>query len=295
MKLICRVLLVLTVGIASAQSGDAASDCISIPSGTSAVHFHYFTNASPDAAKLFNTFELEAFGEKLLTSPASKTALHNLLVNGTGPEVAVTNGATVIEEASGPEWRYVALDLSAAYPGRLTQFKRAILFVEPDLFVLYDHLTAKEPVDFQMVLHPPAATVLDPVWGDLHLDLPKAGLQIHAPGTKKGPRTWSRAVNDAGLTNEETVAMQLGPTNKVAKLDLITVFGVYPGGQNPGYSFKLLESNTAIGARIQRRGLPTLVAFKSDASLSNASLTGMSFNGPVGVGIFKPTRKPTTP
>ena len=161
--------------------------------------------------------------------------------------------------------------------------------------MLYDHLTATEPVDFQMILYPPVATVLDPVWGDLHLDSIKAGLQIHAPGTKKGPRTWSRAQTGAGLTNMETITMQLGPTNKVSKLDLITVFGVYPAGQNPGYTFKLLESNTAIGARIQRRGLPTLVAFKNASALTNASLTGMSFNGPVGVGVFKPKQKAVTP
>lgn len=82
--------------------------------------------------------------------------------------------------------------------------------------------------------------------------------------------------------------MQLGPTNKLAALDLLTVFAVYRGGEKKDYAFKLLESNSAVGARIHREGWPTLVAFKTDPAAQNASLTGFGFTGPVGVDVFKP-------
>src|SRR6185295_15809784 len=125
------------------------------------------------------------------TSPTNIT-LHNILVNGDGPQLALTNGMTMIEEASGPDWRYIAMDASSAYRGRLEQFKRGILFVEPDLFVLYDHLVAQEPVRFQMLLHPPAATRLDTFWRDLRLDLANGAFQICAPAGRHALRSWER-------------------------------------------------------------------------------------------------------
>src|SRR5262249_21646201 len=150
-------------------------------------------------SKLFNTVEIEAYGEALLKSPTAddwkrsgSPLLHNVLINGRGPELVPENGARIVEQASGPEWRYVALDFSAAYRGRLNQFKRAILFVDPDLFILSDHLAAKEPARFKMLLHPPAASQLDPIWNDLRFDSPKAGFRIHAPARRKNVRAWKR-------------------------------------------------------------------------------------------------------
>ena len=85
--------------------------------------------------------------------------------------------------------------------------------------------------------------------------------------------------------------MQVGPSNTLATVDFVTVFAVYPGGVKKDYAFKLLESKTAVGARIHRDGLPTLVAFKTDPAAVNPSLTGFPFSGPVGVDVFKPRKK----
>ena len=276
------------------------NDAVVLPDLTNAIQFRLYTNASPDAAHLFNTFEIAAYGEMLLSSPEgdglkrwlatspTNASLHNILVGGTGPQLVATNGMTVIERASGPEWHYIALDAGLAYRDRLEQFRRGILFVEPDLFVLYDHVVAKEPVSFRMLLHVPAATRLDPVWRDLRLDLPGAGLRISAPAGHHSLHAWEQieSATDAFLPN--TVTMQLGPTNKLARLDLLNVFVVCHGGEKKNYAFKLLESNNAVGARIHREGLPTLIAFKTDPSAGKASLTGFPFSGPVGVYVFNP-------
>jgi hypothetical protein len=282
---------------AATQSRNGA---IVLPGLTNAIQFRLYTNASPDSPHLFNTIEIEAYGEMLLPSPGgdelkgwlatspTNSSLHNILVNGAGPQLAVTNGMTVIEQASGPDWRYIALDATSAYRGRLEQFKRGVLFVEPDLFVLYDHLVAQKPVSFQMLVHPPAATRLDTIWRDLRLELPKGGLRISAPAGRHALRSWERIESAADSILPGTVTMQLGPTNKLAQLDLLTVFAVYRGGEKKNYAFKLLESNNAVGARIHREGLPTLVAFKTDVAVGEASLTGFGFSGPVGVHVFRP-------
>jgi hypothetical protein len=293
------LLSILSTSRAAAPGGD---DFVVLPNTASPVQFRLYTNAAPDAAHLFNMFDLQAHGELLLTAPAGKglqralaasppeISLHSVLVNGQGPELASTNGMNVIEEAIGPDWRYVALDATAAYRDRLTQFRRGVLFVEPDLFVLHDHLTAKEPVGFRMSLHPSSATHLDAAWGDLRLDLPNAGVRINTPGRKTSPRSWSRVPSAADSLLPGTVTMELGPTNKLAQFDIVTVFAVYRAGEKKSYSFKLLESNTAVGAQIHRDGLPTLVAFKTAAGAADGSLAGFGFHGPVGVYVFKPKR-----
>jgi hypothetical protein len=282
-----------------AIAGSSRDAFLVIPGPTNQVRLRLYTNASPDSTRLFNTFEIDAYGETLLRSPGgaslkqwlaaapSNVFLHNILVNGAGPRLASSNGMAIVAEVAGPGWRYVALDVSSAYAVQLKEFRRGILYVEPDLFVIYDHLIAREPSRFQMVLHPPSEARVDPVWHDLRLDLPAAGFRIHAPALQKKLRSWERIASPADSFLPNTVTMQLGPTNQLVQLDLLTALVVHPGRQQKELAFRLLEGSNAIGARIHRDGLPTLIAFRIDPAREQPSLTGFSFAGPVGVDIFK--------
>jgi hypothetical protein len=286
----------------AASAPDA--DCVVVPSPTNAVQLRLFLSGPPAAPHLFNTFEVQAYGETLLQSPdaaslqrallapASAAPIHNLLVDGEGPHLDASNSLVVVERAAGSQWHYLAVNARAAYRGRLREYRRGILFVEPDLFVVHDHLVAEKPSRFQMVLHPPAATKLDPIWGDLRLESTNAGLRIHAPGQKHDPRFWGRMDSAAELILPGTTAMQLGPTNQLVTLDMVTVFAVHQRGEKRDLAFKLLQSNTSVGARIHREGVPTLVAFRIDPTEAHPSLTGFAFSGPVGVDVFKPKRLP---
>lgn len=284
---------------------DASSsrDCVVLPNPTNAVRFRLYTNASPDAAHLFNTFAVEAYGEKMLLSPTwedvnkfrgtatTDSYLHNLLVDGLGAELNAANGISVVDQASGSDWCYMTLDATRAYASRLEKYRRSILFVAPDLFVLHDHLVAKQPVNFLMLLHPPSATRVDPIWHDLRLQLPKASLRINAP-SRRELRKWEPMTSPAAPSLPGTMTVKVGPTNKVTQADLLTVFAIQPNGRKMDYAFKLVESNTAVGARIHREGLPTLVAFRLAATNATASLDGFKFEGAVGVSVFRPPRKP---
>ncbi len=61
-------------------------------------------------------------------------------------------------------------------------------------------------------------------------------------------------------------------------------------GGRPAAAFKYLASATAVGARIHRDGLPTLIAFRRVSASGPANLAGLSFEGPVAVNIFRPRR-----
>jgi hypothetical protein len=287
---------------AAALAPDEPKDCVVLPNCANAVRFRLYTNAAPNAPRLFNTFEIEAFGERLLSSPEAGSlrqslvvaptndSPHNVLVNGVGPELGCTDSMKMIEQVSGPDWCYIALDVTPAYRGRLKQYQRGVLFVEPDLFILHDHLEAREPMSFQMLLHPPAATRVDPDWHDLRWETSKVNLWINSP-SRRELRSWERVGSSSDAVLADTVTMKLGPTNKVNQIDLLTVFAVRPGSLKMDYAFKLVESNTAVGARIQRDGLPTLVAFRVDPANSNSSLDSFKFSGPVGVGVFRPGQR----
>lgn len=292
-----------TNSVADPDAGDPG--CLVWPSPTNAVQLRLATNAVSGEPVSFNTIAIRGWGQTLLAALGlgvdritghEATALHRLdqvLIDGGGPTGSTNANARVLETASGPDWRYVALDLTAAYRDRLKRYRRDILFVEPDLFVLRDQVEADMPVRYQMILHPPAATVLDPDWGDLRLATDRGGLWIHAPSTRRELRRWERLVPEGQAEWPGTVTMGLGPTNAVTHLQVLVAFGVTPPGERPDYAFKLLESPTAIGARIHRHGLPTLVAFRTSDDAAGASLTGFVFPGPVGVDVFRPRRRPT--
>src|ERR1041385_5206088 len=89
---------ILSILISCSVVARGATDFVALPARTNAVQFRLYTNVSPDASHLFNTFEIEAYGEVLLRSPEgadsnrslkkppTAAALHNILVNGAGPE-----------------------------------------------------------------------------------------------------------------------------------------------------------------------------------------------------------------
>jgi len=299
---ICRAL-----GGSSLESSDTSFASVEnktsffVPNATNAVRLRIFLDAAPDAAQLFNGLEIVADGETLLKPPPGnrfaaapdelRPFFHSVLINGTGPKLGSANGMKVLEIASGPEWYFVRLDAGAAYQPRLTYFKRGILFVEPNLFVIHDSLAAEKPFQFKMFLHPPVGARIDPVWGDLRFDGDRAGFRIQAPGGQKSPRNWKRVTSGMDELLPGTITVELGPTNQLSRLELVTVFAVERAGAKTDFAFRLLEGTGAIGVRIHRDGLPTLAAFKNDPQIERPSVTGFGFAGPVGVDVYHPKSK----
>ena len=127
-----------------------------------------------------NAFVIEAFREALaLTSGARlnhgedhhvewirHTKAHNsILVDNEGQTVRrrdASSGRILAWEEKG-EYAYALGDATRAYGGRLERFHRHVLFVRPDLFILFDELrTTGNPSTFQWLLHGPTRFDLDP-------------------------------------------------------------------------------------------------------------------------------------
>ena len=87
--------------------------------------------------------------------PAPETMI-TITVNGQGqtPHDAGARGKIIAFHTS-DHFDFVAGEAAEAYDGRLDRFTRSILFVKPDLILIYDQLKAPKPATFEWWLHAP--------------------------------------------------------------------------------------------------------------------------------------------
>ncbi|HLB73655.1 MAG TPA: heparinase II/III family protein, partial [Sedimentisphaerales bacterium] len=116
-----------------------------------------------------NSFGLWAYGQRLLIRTGSyynyggphhsgwmwsTRSVNNITVNGQGQgkRTAKARGEIIAFKTT-PSIDIVVGEAGAAYEPPLERFTRAIIFVKPELVVVYDRLVAKEPSTFEYWLH----------------------------------------------------------------------------------------------------------------------------------------------
>ncbi len=141
-----------------------------------------FAKASPYGSQSHshadqNSFVIYAFGEPLAIDSgyypwygsahhvqwAQQTQAHNtILVNGVGQPIQdITARGQSLAFHGGSTFSYWLGDAAGAYAGALTRFRRHILHLQPDRFLIFDDLAAPQPVRFQWLLHSLEAPALD--------------------------------------------------------------------------------------------------------------------------------------
>ena len=246
--------------------------------------------------------QLRAFDEILvgpgqpgqLTGKTRRGELEGLWLDNQVVRPAGTNGLRIVERSSSNEWDYASVDLTAEYGAGLKQFKRHLLYVQPDLFVICDEVSPAQPAAIDIGLWFPRTLQFDSARDEWRVQLAKAGLTARAFGSPRAAwRSW--APSDAADADAVKVAglrcLRAGVTNKIAELLHLTVLVPHEKDSQRSLAFKLLESETAIGLRVHRDGLPTLIAFRKNQTATEANLTGLQFTGPVAVDVFRPRRK----
>lgn len=222
-----------------------------------------------------NTFQLNAFGESLLTTCVYRdlhgskfhynwvhsTVAHNgVLVNGEGQikHTAAPHGR-ITDFKFTPEWDYCVGDATDAYGGRLTRFLRHVFFVKPSpatsaggpFIVLYDDLGAKESSTFQFMLHALQEFQVDEPKSRLTVEQPRAGVEVQylSPSaltfrqcdgftpapTREFPNQWHVEASTIG---------------KLPALAMLTVIVPYRVGQRHEWSAERIETDDAIGIRL---------------------------------------------
>jgi hypothetical protein len=288
--------------LSAANQASSAPPLFTLPALSGRVLWRYDTNsASPG----FNRLELHAWGERLLgTDPARPDGRHEnenaraahdtVLVNGLGSRTGPDITARLLRHLRGREWESALFDLAPAYAPRLTRYLRHLLHVEPDLFIIYDDLEAAQPVQFQLIFASAAPLGVEAKSGNFVLEQPGAGFTGHSmsspfrvlgPWSILAPRT-NGATEFSGHWRAVAAA-----TNRLTELRLVSAFITHAAGHKRPSGFRLLESDSAIGARIYRDGLPTLIAFRKSAFSGEAEMAGLKFNDPLAVDVFRPRRQ----
>ena len=86
----------------------------------------------------------------------STRSVNSVLVDGRGQLTRMAGPLGRISRFStSASFDHVEGEAAAAYGGRLKRFTRAVLFLKPDVIVMFDALEAKEPSTFQWLLHAP--------------------------------------------------------------------------------------------------------------------------------------------
>jgi len=119
-----------------------------------------------------NSFVLYAYSEPLLIRTGRRDSygsnhhknwmwetksVNSILVNGEGQKPLRSQEAQgkIVDFHTSKAYDYVVGEASQAYPDRLDKFTRSILFIKPEVIVIFDCLKAPEPSTFQWLMHAP--------------------------------------------------------------------------------------------------------------------------------------------
>ncbi|MBD3184201.1 DUF4962 domain-containing protein [Candidatus Poribacteria bacterium] len=119
-----------------------------------------------------NSFVLYAYSEPLLIRSGRRDiygsahhknwmwetkSVNSILVNGQGqkPLRSMEAQGEIIDFHTSECYSYVVGEAKKAYEGRVKTFTRSILFIKPEVIVIYDHLETPEPSTFQWLMHSP--------------------------------------------------------------------------------------------------------------------------------------------
>ncbi len=243
-----------------------------------------------------NSIQLNAYGETLLpactyrdlhgskfhTGWVHETVSQNsVLVDGKGQiRYSPAPHGRIVDSRLGADWDYVVGDATDAYGGRLVRYRRHVLFAKPDVVVLYDDLSAKEPSTFQFMLHGNRAFEVGD--GVLRIELPKAGADIrYLSPLPLAFRQWDGYEPKPTREFPNMWHVEAGTTEKRAEIGMLTVIVPYRAGRREGWTATRLETDSAVGLRLERAGKTTRLAFRKEGARAAASLDGATFEGPV--------------
>jgi hypothetical protein len=218
-------------------------------------------------------YEISASGKTLLTDRWAWSRD----VDRSGPPLKV------LKTISSNQWEYALLDLTPAAGPEYTRWHRHLLFAAPDLFVIYDDADLTQAAHPRIQLGASGPLVRDLTSLDFRLETTEAGMTAHVftPMQKDfGP--WQSNTLDGATV------FQSGATNLLRQFRVLTLVIPHAPGRKGGTGFKMLESDTAIGGRVWRNGLPTLFAFRTSARGTESSLASMPVPGAAAVDIFDP-------
>lgn len=306
------VITLCTACLLACLTSCAATGGQAVPTtNASAAHQIALTNRAGNvrlalSAQPNSPFQLQAFGEEFMGGAMARsnsssvrlgrgTALRSeLWLDGISVPGGGWNAAAVAAVLSSNDWQYGFVTLPATNAAGKGTIKRHLLCIEPDLVLVMDEISLAAPALVETGFwfsRTPEHDVLRDEWT---VQNPKAGVTARFLTSPKSKHALWDAAADLGAgaaTNSTMKCVRSTPGTKVREFYQVTVLVVHPEQSRRSLTFKLLESDTAIGVRVHRDGLPTLAAFRKASCIGEANLTGLKFNAPMAVDVFRPKKR----
>lgn len=227
----------------------------------------------------------KALGEALTFSVGGE-----VLLGGVGADYRV-NGSDVKTgpwTANGPaltsnDWSFAQFAVATMGAAAFPFIQRSVVCVEPDLMVVLDEVSLPQTaIAVERRNWFAGVPTHDSARDEWNISSGMAGVTARffsSPGAKLS--------GNAG--EPSCVSFSVAPG--ASTIYQMAVLVGHSGSAKRSLAFKLLESDSAIGVRVHRDGLPTLIVFRKGTVSGEAVLTGLKFNQPVAVDVFKPKRK----
>jgi hypothetical protein len=276
---------------------------------TSLIHsrddVHFLFKSSPFGTQSHghnphNSFQLNVYGEPLLTtcvyrdlhgSPfhyrwAHSTVAHNaVLVDGEGQiqHTAAPHGR-IMDHQLTKDWDYVVGDATAAYGPRLERYHRHVVFLRPNLVVLWDDLQAHRPSTFQFMLHALNPFSIDGDDGRLEVEHGEAAVEIrYLSDTPLEFRQWDGYDPEPRREFPNQWHVEASTVSKSRHASTLTVLLPRRTSESGRWTVKELSSATAVGIVAKQGGRTRQVAFRRAHIEGPARIGDWVVEGPVGV------------
>lgn len=279
-----------TNGSPASASKKAPPREVSLANAAGNLHLH-----AP--AKFIGPIRLQAYGDTLIDSAflqSATTASPWLRVGNESFSMLGTTQPAPTATLQSNDWQYLRIDGATTANGILKSARRHMLLIEPDLVVVLDELVLNQSTSIELQLPSRQELQHDTLRDEWTLQSEHAGVVTRFLSLPKSVQSWNATAASGasrGSTNSRAGLMRSVVAESGLEFHHLAIFAVHTNQARRSLAFKLLESDTAIGARIHRDGLPTLVAFRKVSCAGEANLTGLKFTAPVAVDVFRPKRR----
>ena len=242
-----------------------------------------------------NSFVIHAFGEILAIDKgyygyygdkyhmkicrASKS--HNtILVDGEGQGRGIQYNGRIVDFFDGKAASFVMGDATAAYGGKLKTFLRAVLFIRPNYFIIYDQLESDEQRQFSWqvnALHPMRLDAANQSVAIVEngVELKATHLLPRNMGYRQDHKRGFELKSRYSEAFPEMWTCWAEPAAKSKDLRVLTVMEAYRQADGPKLTdLQLVEGTGLVGAGFRIDGEGYLVLFQRDMANPSTSQAG---------------------
>ncbi|HHW10816.1 MAG TPA: DUF4962 domain-containing protein [Firmicutes bacterium] len=249
-----------------------------------------------------NSFTLEAFGTPLAISSGYRpwygsvhhtgwtktTQAHNsILVDGQGQKInSLEAKGEILSFLNGASFGYTAGEAARAYITPLNRFTRHVVYIRPDLFVLFDDLHTPKPGTFSWLLHTYHRMDIDPEKNRMFLAAGSATLDVRLwSGSKLTYRQTDQFAVPLDEPMDKPMQWHITATTEeqADKAYFLVLLAPAYGSEMRSFHAEPLSitSSTGLGLKIEEDGKEVVVLFRRFDGMGEVTGGGLAADGTV--------------